>query len=96
MPFRRICRVASCQQMFPAGKKFFITLYKAHESFLMTSQDQAALNNVILQMTDRTIHVPIVELTDDLKEDERLKASPTNIIKHSTFTPTAQCCTTTM
>ena len=37
VPLRRICRVANCQQMFPAGKKFFITLYKAHESFLMTS-----------------------------------------------------------
>ena len=26
VPLRRICRVANCQQMFPAGKKFFITL----------------------------------------------------------------------
>ena len=59
--------------MFPAGKKFFITLYKVHESFFMTSQDPAALNNVIFQMTDCTIHVPVVELTDDLKEEERLK-----------------------
>ena len=75
VPLRRICRVANCQQMFPAGKKFFITLYKAHESFLMTSQDPAALNNVILQMTDCTIHVPTVELTDDLKEEERLKVA---------------------
>ena len=75
VPLRRICRVANCQQMFPAGKKFFITLYKAHESFLMTSQDPAALNNVILQMTDCTIHVPTVKLTDDLKEEERLKVA---------------------
>ena len=75
VPLRRICRVANCQQMSPAGKKFFITLYKAHESFLMTSQDPAALNNIILQMTDCTIHVPIVELTDDLKEEERLKVA---------------------
>ena len=74
VPLRRICRVANCQQMFPAGKKFFITLYKAHESFLMTSQDPAALN-VILQMTDCTIHIPTVELTDDLKEEERLKVA---------------------
>ena len=36
IPLRRICRVANCQQMFPAGKKIFITLYKAHKSFLMT------------------------------------------------------------
>ena len=58
--------------MFPAGKKFFITLYKAPESFLLTCQDPAALNNVILQMTDCIIEVPTTELTDDLKE-ERLK-----------------------
>ena len=83
VPLRRICRVANCQQMFPAGKKFFITLYKAHESFLMTSQDPAALNNVILQMTDCTIHVPIVELTDDLKEEERLKVASEEGICHS-------------
>ena len=75
VPLRRICRVANCQQMFPAGKKFFITLYKAHESFLMTSQDPAALNNVILQMIDCTVHIPTVELTDDLKEEERLKVA---------------------
>ena len=36
-------------------------------------QDPAALNNVILQMTDCVIHVPTVELTDDLKEEKRLK-----------------------
>ena len=59
--------------MFPAGKKFFITLYKAPESFLLTCQDPAALNNVILQMTDCIVEVPTVELTDDLKEEERLK-----------------------
>ena len=59
--------------MFPAGKKFFITLYKAPESFLLTCQDPAALNNVILQMTDCIIEVPTIELTDDLKEEECLK-----------------------
>ena len=59
--------------MFPAGKKFFITLYKAPESFLLTCQDPAALNNVILQMTGCIIEVPTVELTDDLKEEECLK-----------------------
>ena len=54
-------------------KKFYITLYKAQEAFLLTCQDPAALNNVILQMTDCVIRVPTVELTDDLKEEERLK-----------------------
>ena len=83
MPLRRICRVSNCQQMFPAGKKFFIPLYKAHESFPMTSQDPAALNNVILQMTDCTIHVPTVELTDDLKEEERLKVASEEGISYS-------------
>ena len=58
--------------MFPAGKKFFITLYKAPESFLLTCQDPAALNNVILQMTDCITEVPTIELMDDLKEEERL------------------------
>ena len=73
VPLRRICRIANCKQMIPAGKKFFITLYKAPESFLLTCQDPAALNNVILQMTDCIIEVPIIELTDDLKEEECLK-----------------------
>ena len=73
VPLRRICRVANCQQMFPAGKKFFITLYKADESFLFVCQDRVAHQNVIFQMTDCTIEVPVVELTDDLKEEERQK-----------------------
>ena len=59
--------------MFPAGKKFFITLYKAPESFLLTCQDPAALNSIILQMTYCVIEVPTIELMDDLKEEERLK-----------------------
>ena len=73
VPLRRICHIANCKQMFPAGKKFFITLYKAPESFLLMCQDPAALNNVILQMTDCIIEVPTIELMDDLKEEERLK-----------------------
>ena len=75
VPLRRICRIANCKQMFPAGKKFFITLYKAQESFLLTCHEPAALNNVILQMTDCIIEVPTIELMDDLKEEERLKVS---------------------
>ena len=54
-------------------KKVFITLYKANESFLFTSQDPAAHQNVIFQMTDCTIDIPMIELTDDLKEKEREK-----------------------
>ena len=73
VPLRRICHIANCKQMFPAGKKFFITLYKAPESFLLMCQDPAALNNIILQMTDCIIEVPTIELMDDLKEEERLK-----------------------
>ena len=100
VPLRRICRVANCKQMFPAGKKFFITLFKTHESFLLTSQDPAALNNVILQMTDCTIEVPVVELTDDLKEEERQKiayatASPMSITRHFISTLMTLSCTTT-
>ena len=38
VPLRRICRIANCKKMFPAGKKFFITLCKAPESFLLTCQ----------------------------------------------------------
>ena len=104
VPLRRICRVANCKQMFPAGKKFFITLFKTHESFLLTSQDPAALNNVILQMTDCTIEVPVVELTDDLKEEERQRllqtkayaiASPMSITRHFISTLMTLSCTTT-
>ena len=73
VPLRRICRIANCKQMFLAGKKFFITLYKAPESFLLMCQDPAALNNIILQMTDCIIEVPTIELTNDLKAKEHLK-----------------------
>ena len=83
VPLRRICRTANCQQMFPAGKKFFITLYKAQEAFLLTCQDPVALNNIILQMTDCVMQVPTVELTDDLKEEERLKVASENGICYS-------------
>ena len=44
VPLRRICRVANCQQMFPAGKKFFITLYKAHEPFRKESATASPTN----------------------------------------------------
>ena len=41
----------------------------------MTCQDPDAYNNVIFQMTDCIIQVPVVELTDDLKEKEREKTA---------------------
>ena len=40
VPLRRLCRVAKCKQMFPSGKKYFITLYKTKESFLFTCKNQ--------------------------------------------------------
>ena len=73
VPLRRLCRIAKCRKMFPAGKKYFITLFKAKESFLMASQDPAAHQNIILQLTDCTIEVPIVELQPDKQEEERKK-----------------------
>ena len=39
----------------------------------MISEDPAAHQNVIFQMTDCTIKVPMVEFTDDLKEKDRQK-----------------------
>ena len=62
--------------MLPGGKTFFITLYKASESFLFTSQDPGAHQNIIFQLTDCTIEVPIVELTPEKKkEEERQKVA---------------------
>ena len=69
--------------MFPAGKKFFITLHKVDKSFLFASQDLAAHQDVIFQMTDCTIEVPIIELTDDLKEEERQKIESDEAICYS-------------
>ena len=69
----RICRIAKCKQMLPVGKTFFITLYKANKSFLFTSQDSGAYQNVTFQLTDCTIEVPIVELTHEKQEEERQK-----------------------
>ena len=71
---------------------------------MLTSQDPAALNNVILQMTDCIIEVPTIELTDDLKEEERLKVGSKEGICYSltmittglfTFIQMTQCCITT-
>ena len=71
VPLRCFCRIAKCKQMFPAGKKYFIMLHKAKESFLMASQDPASHQNVILPLTDCTIEVPIVELQPEKQDEER-------------------------
>ena len=73
VPLRLLCRVAKCKQMFPSGKKYFITLYKTKESFLFTCQDPAARQNVIFQLTDCIIEVPIVKLQPEKQEEERKK-----------------------
>ena len=48
-------------------------LHKAKESFLLCSQDSAANQNVIFQLTDCTINVPIVGLQLEKQEEERKK-----------------------
>ena len=73
VPLKRLCRVAKCKQMFPSGKKYFITLYKTKELFLFTCQDPAARQSMIFQLTDCTIDVPIVELQPEKQEEERQK-----------------------
>ena len=55
-------------------------LHQKKESFLLCSQDPAAYQNVILQLTDCTINVPIVELQPEKEEEERKKiATPEGI-----------------
>ena len=83
VPLRRICRIAKCKQMLPAGKTFFITLYRANKSFLFTSQDSGAHQNVIFQLMDCTIEVPIVELTPEKQEEERQKVTSVEGICYS-------------
>ena len=73
VPLRLICRLAKCKQIFPAGKKYYITLHKAKESFLLCSQDPAAHQNVIFQLTNCIINVPKVELQLEKQEMERKK-----------------------
>ena len=73
VPLRRICRLAKCKQMMPSNKDFFITLHKMKESFLMTCQDAAAHQNLIFQLTQCEIHIPVVELTLEKKQEERDK-----------------------
>ena len=71
VPLRHLCRLAKCKQIFPSGKKYFITLHTAKESFLLCSQDPGAHQNVIFQLTDCTIDVPIVELQPEKQEERK-------------------------
>ena len=48
-------------------------MFKAKESFLLCSQDPGAHQNVIFQLTDCMIDVPIVELMPEKQETERKK-----------------------
>ena len=73
VPLRHICRLAKCKQIFSAGKKYYITLHKAKESFLLCSQDPAAHQNVVFQLTNCIINVPIVELQPEKQEMEQKK-----------------------
>ena len=70
VPLRHICRLAKCKQIFPTGKKYYITLHKAKKSFLLCSQDPAAHQNVIFQLTNCIINVPIVVLQPEKQEME--------------------------
>ena len=73
VPLRHISRLGKCKQMFPAGKRYYITLHKAKESFLLCSQDSTAHQNVIFQLTDCTIDVSIIELQPEKQELEHRK-----------------------
>ena len=73
VPLGHICRLAKCKQMFPVRKKYFFTLFKTKESVLLCSQDPGAHQNVIFQLTDCTIDVPIVESMPEKQETKRQK-----------------------
>ena len=62
VPLHRICRIARCEQMLPSNKDYYITLHKMKESFLITTQHAAVHQNLIFQITNCDIHIPIVEL----------------------------------
>ena len=70
VPLRRICKFAQCDQMSPSEKDFYITLHKMKESFLFTCQRDAAHQQLMLQLTNCEIHVPIIELTPEKKKEE--------------------------
>ena len=70
VPLCRICRLARCEQMLPANKDYYITLHKMRESFLMVCQRAAVHQNLIFQITNCEIHIPIVELTPEKRQEE--------------------------
>ena len=73
VPLRHLSRVADCKQMFPSGKDYILSLYKAKEDFSFTCADGDISDNVILQLTGCEIHVPIVELQPEKQNEERQK-----------------------
>ena len=70
VPIRHICRTTKCESIFPAGKKYYITLHKTKEPFLMQSIDSAAADHLMFQLTECKIEVPIVELQPEKQEQE--------------------------
>ena len=80
VPLRRICRIARCEQMLPSNKDYYITLHRMKESSLLTCQNAAVHQNLIFQITSCEIHIPIVELTPEKRQEERDKiTSPEGI-----------------
>ena len=81
VPLRHICGTAKCESIFPAGKKYYITLQKTKEPFLMQSIDPTAADHLMFQLTECEIEVPIVELQPEKQEQERQKiAAPEGIV----------------
>ena len=59
------------QGNFPCREEiYYITLHKAKELLLLCSQDPAAHQNVIFQLTNCIINVPKVELQPESQEME--------------------------
>ena len=80
VPLHRICRITCCEQMLPSNKDYYITLHRMKESFLLTCQDAAVHQNLIFQITNCEIHIPIVELMPEKRQEERDKiTSPEGI-----------------
>ena len=70
VPLHRICHIVRCEQMLPSNKDYYITLHRMKESFLLTCQDAAVHQNLIFQITNCEIHVPIVELMPEKRQEE--------------------------
>ena len=74
IPLRRICKYAQCDQMSPSEKDYYITLHKMRESFLFTCQRSTVHQNIMFQITNCEIHVPIVELSPEKKKRKWTKS----------------------